>query len=152
MRHIGQGGPAFFLAGNFGGTTVRQCTVPAGKGLLFPLLNFFWIQTPSDPSFTIQELRDILRPPMDDAILSCEIDGQPVQDLQGYREESAVFTAMLPEGNLFGLDAGDYAPCLDNGYYLMLWPLSKGQHTIHFTGETADHSFSLDVTYHLTVE
>lgn len=150
--HVGQSGPVFFLAGNFGGTTVRQCTVPEGKALFFPLLNFFWVQTPFDPPYTIEELRDIVGPPMDGAILTCEIDGRPIKNLSSYREESVVFTTTLPEGNLFGIDAGDYAPCLDNGYYLMLWPLKKGRHTIHFTGETADHSFAVDVTYYLTVE
>ncbi|MEZ4399226.1 MAG: hypothetical protein R3B06_04360 [Kofleriaceae bacterium] len=35
----GQSGDVFFLAGNFGGTEARTCTVPAGKALQFPILN-----------------------------------------------------------------------------------------------------------------
>ena len=34
----------------------------------------------------------------------------------------------------------------------MLEPLSAGRHTILFTGENADGSFGLDVTYHLKVQ
>jgi hypothetical protein len=50
----------------------------------------------------------------------------------------------FPEGNLFGIDAGTYAPGVDDGYYLTLAPRSPGQHTIHFTAANRDHSFSLD--------
>jgi hypothetical protein len=147
-----QDGPVFFLAGNYGGVTVRECTVPAGKGLLFPLLNQSWVQFPSDPPFTIEELRSIIAPLVDNPTLSCEIDGQPVSNLLAYREQSAVFSVTVPPGNLLGLDPGTYAPCLDDGYYLMLAPLSRGQHTLHFSATTADQMFSLDVTYHLTVQ
>jgi hypothetical protein len=149
---VGQSGPVFFLAGNYGGITVRECTVPAGKALLFPLLNQSWVQFPSDPPFSIAELRDIVAPFVDDPALECEIDGRPVQNLLDYREQSSVFSITVPEGNLLGLDPGTYAPCLDDGYYLMLAPLQSGRHTIHFTAQTADHGFSLDVTYHLTVK
>jgi len=35
-----QAGPLWFLAGNFGGPAVtRDCTVPAGKSIFFPLVN-----------------------------------------------------------------------------------------------------------------
>ncbi|MCI0350370.1 MAG: hypothetical protein L0Z53_13175, partial [Acidobacteriales bacterium] len=37
--HIGQEGPVWFLAGNFGGESTRACTVPVGKALFFPLFN-----------------------------------------------------------------------------------------------------------------
>jgi hypothetical protein len=152
FSQIGQAGPVFFLAGSYGGPTVRECTVPAGKGLLFPLLNYSWVQFPTDPPFTIDELRDIIGPLVDNPTLTCEVDGQTIQNLLNYREQSSVFSVTVPEGNLLGLDPGTYAPCVDDGYYLMLAPLSRGQHTIHFTAETAGQEFSLDVTYHLTIE
>ncbi len=147
----GQDGPVWFLAGNFGGETVREISVPAGKALFFPILNQPWVQFPEDPPYTIPELRAILRPGMDNAKLYCEIDGQVVQGLVSYREESTVFTTTVRDENILGMPSGDYEPCVDNGYYLMVTPLSHGRHTIRFTAENADGSFSLDVTYHLTV-
>jgi len=149
---VGQEGPVWFLAGNFGGETVREVSVPAGKSLFFPILNQPWVQYPEDPPYAIPELRAILRPGMDNATLYCEIDRRPVKDLAGYREESAVFATTVPEENLLGLPAGDYEPCVDNGYYLMLNPLTPGRHIIRFMAENADRSFSLDVTYILTVQ
>lgn len=147
----GQQGPVWFLAGNLGGETVRDVCVPTGKSLFFPILNQPWVQFPEDPPFTIPELRAILRSGMDNATLYCEIDGRPVKNLAGYREESAVFTTTVPDDNLLGLPAGDYEPCVDNGYYLLLNPLTPGRHVIRFMAENADQSFSLDVTYHITV-
>jgi hypothetical protein len=152
LSAVGQQGPVYFLAGNFGGVTVRECTVPAGKSILFPLLNQSWVQFPTDPIFTIEELRAIIAPFVDNPTLTCEIDGRPVLNPLSYRVQSAVFSVTVPEGNLLGLDPGTYAPCVDDGYYLMLPPLSRGQHTLHFTAETADQGFSLEVTYHLTVQ
>jgi hypothetical protein len=151
FSQVGQNGPVFFLAGNFGGSTVRECTVPAGKGLFFPLLNQSWVQFPGDPPYTIDELRAIIAPSVDNPILSCEIDGKAVRHPQDYREQSAVFSVTVPAGNLLGLTPGTYAPCVDDGYYLMLEPLEAGRHTIHFAAQNHDGAFSLDVTYHIQV-
>jgi hypothetical protein len=35
----GQDGPVWYLAGTAGGPVVRQCDIPAGKQLFFPLIN-----------------------------------------------------------------------------------------------------------------
>jgi hypothetical protein len=37
------------------------------------------------------------------------------------------------------------------GWYVMVTPLTKGQHTIHLRGHVPD-IFTTDVTYHLTVQ
>ena len=42
---VGQSGPVFFLGSNFGGTSVRSCTVPAGKSLLFTPAGFIGLLT-----------------------------------------------------------------------------------------------------------
>jgi len=148
---VGQRGPVFFLAGNFGGVTVRECNVPSGKGILLPLFNVPWVQFPTDPPYTIPELRDILGAFAANPVLACEIDGRAVPNLLDYREQSIVFSVTVPPGNLLGLDPGTYEPCVDEGYYLMLPPFSPGRHTLHFAASNSDGSFSLDVTYHLTV-
>jgi len=41
---------------------------------------------------------------------------------------------------------------MNSGWYLMLEPLSRGQHTIHFSATIPGFGdFSFDVTYHLNV-
>jgi len=50
---VGQHAPAWFLARNCGGTTVREVFVPEGKALFFPLLNALRVQSPMDPPYII---------------------------------------------------------------------------------------------------
>lgn len=48
---------------------------------------------------------------------------------------------------------GLIGPCRDSGYYLMVRPLSAGEHTIEFTGSLSlpDSPLGIHVTYHITV-
>jgi hypothetical protein len=160
---IGQSGPVFFLAGTFGGPAERTVTVPAGKALFFPILNYVWINVPElgdNPWSPEQEAfaRALVAGIMDLATnMTCQIDGRPVLNIDAYRCETPPgedYMVTLPDfSNAWPiLPAGTYGPCVDTGYYLMLAPLAAGKHTIHFTGElTTDPPFSLEVTYHLTV-
>lgn len=156
---VGQSGEVWFLAGNFNpGTTERTVTIPAGKALFFPIFNYIWINTPQygDPPWDdAQEAyaRSLIATAVDSATyLTCEIDGKAVANLEDYRHATAddgEYLVTLPTNNIFGLDADTYGPAVDDGFYLMLAPLSRGTHTIHFT--SAAPGFELDVTYHITV-
>lgn len=164
---IGQSGDVWFLAGNIGGTSERTATVPPGKALFVPILNTAYLGYPCDdrnlPGCEVDQaleaandvatLLSFITPSMDGAKLTCIIDGNAVRHLPAYRPESSAWYYLnLVDDNVFGYLAGPYHPCVDTGYYLMLEPLSAGRHTIHFTGENADGSFSLDVTYNLKVQ
>ncbi|MEW6207829.1 MAG: hypothetical protein AB1631_05640 [Acidobacteriota bacterium] len=159
----GQSGKVFFLAGviNVSGTATRNCVVPAGKALFFPILNFEadnYVCVDPDTNLTIDELRDLAKSFMDMATdLECEVDGVPVEDLMGrYRAVSPPFEITLPENNVFPV-AGCTDPfpltfpAVSDGYWVMLAPLSVGHHTIHFHGSLPSFNFTLDITYNLTV-
>jgi hypothetical protein len=164
LAALGQSGPVWFLAGNFGGTTTRTVTVPAGKALFFPIINASWINIPElgDNPWSDEQrafARSVIAPFIDNAFnLSCTIDGVAVKDIDSYRAvtpDGAEYFVTVPENSLLGLAAGSYGPSVDDGIYLMLAPLRPGQHTIHFTSASegsALGSFALDVTYHLTVK
>ena len=63
----------------------------------------------------------------------------------------------LPEDNVFGapcgvpVPAGIYSPAVDDGFYVLLKPLSLGRHTLHFHAESSVGPFVQDVMYELTV-
>ena len=165
----GQFGPVWFLTGiiNSSGTAERNCTVPAGKALFFPIVNVEDATLESGltgealrefPTYVVGLVTD----------LEAEIDGVPLEDLYEYRAVSPLFVyGPLPENNVlqfFGIDApaGSTSAGLPtvvpvpsaagDGYYLMLAPLPVGQHTIHFRGTFgAPFNFTLDITYYLTV-
>ena len=151
----GQSGPVWFLCGvfNASGTAERTVTLPAEKALLFPIVNNVFISTlPTDPT-TADGIRPMIAPLINDATdLACEVDGVAVQYLSHYCTESPLFEVTLPADNVFGADLGTYGPSMDEGYYLMLDPLKAGNHLLHFHGSLPDAGFSLDITYHLTVQ
>lgn len=153
---VGQRGPVWFLLGTGGGTVNRRCTVPEGKALFFPVLNLVDVNVANQ---TAEELRAEIGPCVDAVTsLSVTVDNKPIQNLQNRaRVRSKVFEITLPEGNLFGIDAGVYSPVVADGFYVMLKPLSVGQHTVRFSGAIAGCPFSptpfeLDVTYELDVK
>jgi hypothetical protein len=161
---VGQKGAVWFLAGIFGGGTVqRQCDVPAGKALFVPILNQSWFTGPydvppyTDPPLTVPQIRDLIGGVADTfANLGCEVDGEAVQHLEAYREQSTVFNATFPENNLvttteYPIPAGTYGPCMDDGFYVMLAPLRPGKHTIHLHGTSSFWGITLDVSYYITV-
>jgi hypothetical protein len=157
-------GHVWFLCGSFSATPVssglfatanRTGTVPHGKALFFPIIDAE-ASTAEGNGTTKAQLLAAARGFLDPASgLACEIDGQPVQHLERYRFETPVFVwGPVPANNLLSLPVGTTTRSVSAGYFLMLAPLPPGQHTIHFTGTSgvSPNAFSLDITYHLTVQ
>jgi hypothetical protein len=157
-------GKVWFLIGSFSATPVsggflatanRTATVPYGKALFFPIIDAE-ASTAEGNGTTKADLTAAAKSFAEPASnLACEIDGQPVQNVARFHYISPVFTwGPVPADNLLGLPAGTTTRSVSDGYFLMLAPLAPGQHTLHFTGTagTAPGAFTLDVTYHLTVQ
>jgi hypothetical protein len=147
-----QSGPVWFLAGTFGGSVERTCTIPEGKAILFPVLNSGNVKT--DPSETEEDLRVTTKEAVDNpAILEASLDGVPLHNLQNYRAESPLFNVTLPEGNIFGVPELN-SEAVSDGYWVMLQPLPVGDHSVNFRGaDTAAVAGGLvtEVTYKLTL-
>lgn len=161
-------GPVIFLPGNFGGETTRTITVPHGKALLFPILNNIWLYSAcygaaeEDEAFANGTLEayisSIIDPVLsaDGTTVSATLDGIAFNNLKNYRFKSGLyeFNANPELVDCLGdpcLVADDLL-ALTNGFWLMLKPLSRGQHTLNFQGAIEDFGFSLNVTYHITVQ
>jgi hypothetical protein len=158
---FGQQGKVWFLAAPFG-TVVRNCTIPHGKALFVGLLN----AEASDLEGlgnTKQERKDTAKFLADHIVvssLSCTMDGEPVKHIERYRVVSPQFTFTAPTPWLFGA-VGGTGKSVGDGYYVMLAPLSAGQHTLHYSGafhfsvaegDPFDWDGPLDMTYKLTVQ
>jgi hypothetical protein len=150
-----QSGAVWFLAGTRGGSAVRDCTVPAGKGILIPIINGECSFAEFPSLKTESELRDCAKADQDKVrSIDVTIDGVNLRDLQKYRVQSQLFNITLPENNVLGLQPQTTQAVAD-GYYAMLEPLSLGKHTIHFSGVLGDPSanpFVTDATYNLDVK
>jgi hypothetical protein len=171
----GQSGPVWFLGGRMCGTeqpecdnslVERECTVPAGKALFFPIVNIACLDKEAENNYcmgagpVINEMRATIAGIIDKVSgLELEVDGRPARvDLkEDFRVQSPVYTTVVPDGNSYQaisepeIVAGSYL-AVDDGIYVMLEPLRKGKHTLNFKGAFPDFGFSLDVTYELTVK
>jgi hypothetical protein len=162
----GQRGRTWFLAGSFVGPVTRECTIPYGKKVVFPVVNFGAFSFPNDPpeQRTEEYLRSQVAGFRDAATgLRVTVDGAVLPRRELRYEESRLFSVPMPEDNLFaalgvpGLPDGAFlmGPCVDAGYYVTLRWLRPGAHTVHIEGvlEAADPAQNtvVDVTYALTV-
>jgi hypothetical protein len=160
----GQSGNVWFLGGaynpaatngvKYGTAAARDVVIPQGTALYFPLFaaesailegkgtNAAGLQANS------QAVIDTV------TMLSCAIDGQTVSNLSAYRASSSLFTwGPLPTNNVFGdpvnFPAGATSPSVADGYYLLLQPMTPGDHSIHFNGGTPRSQ--IDITYNITI-
>ncbi len=155
---VSQKGPVWFLAGNTGGTTTRSCTVPADKAILFPIINAECSEVEGDGT-TDAELRTCAKLLIDHVTeTSASVDGTaidlgPVSEGR-FRFQSPLFTITFAPNNGFDVMPGTGKAVAD-GFWVLVKPLSAGQHTIDFHGTAPfpefDFTFEVDVHYDLTV-
>ncbi len=170
-----QPGKVFFLAGAIAADPpiVRECTVPKGAFLFFPIINTECSNLeppggcdPEDPecddSFFCDDEESCIACnnkfySAADDILSLTVDGVEIKKLTRFRATSGIYdVGPLPEDNLLGVPAGTTGISLADGYYVMIAPLSKGDHMIEFRGCMAGfggcEGFEILVVYEITVE
>jgi hypothetical protein len=144
-----QSGKVWFLTGTFGGSAERTCTIPAGKAILFPVINAQCSQVQGDGT-TERKLRECAVAMIDSVtIVEATVDEIPLQDLVDYRVVSPLFSFELPENNI--LDLKIVSPSVSDGYWILLKPLQAGEHTIYFRGVVPEFEFETEVTYTLHV-
>ena len=160
---LNQSGPVWFLAGTYGTTAERTITIPQGKGIFFPIFNYFNdYPCPEPPPFQPvpgQTLEAFLAEGAaafvnNATTLAVQVDGLELADPFRYRAASSLVTFTAHPSQV-ALD-----PCITpgqpqvgvaDGYWIMLHPLPKGEHTIHILSTVDAWGFRLDVTYHVTV-
>ena len=163
----GQSGKVWFLVGSPGNdpnnpndTTVRSCTIPTGVAILIPIITGECSTIEAPPFFgqTDPQLRacaDALLDGVDLASVKATVDGVSVPALRNQRVQSPPFDFTIPpENNYLGVSGKTGGRSVSDGFWLLLHPLSPGQHTIHVeamvtSGDAA--GFTQRITYNLTV-
>jgi hypothetical protein len=161
----------WFLAGSFVGPVVRDCEIPKGKSLFFPLINnFFGAELDDPPDTRTEEFVRAAGSCTEPAEISVEIDGfkvrKPTRFFTGPSgSQSPFFNVQLPPGNLVGAVPVPVSglpdeivvpelvltPSAEQGYYLFVRPLSPGTHTIRWIASGCTPDNVQDITYNLTV-
>ena len=140
-----QSGDVWFLAGTYGSArTIRTCTVPRGKYLFFPIVNYVVMPNSTQNLSCASAIGTAARMTDDLLKILLEVDGKPYEGLVAHRLATECFDlgALAPPLHLY--------PAAANGYYVMLRPLPPGEHVINFGG--ALPSMIQLVTYTLIVE
>ncbi|MER5625124.1 signal protein [Streptosporangium sp. NPDC002544] len=123
----------WFLAGTFGGTVQRTCRIPAGRPVVFPLVN----QTGS-----AAQCKEIMATAEGRATL----DGKPVTP-ERLEDDNVAVTGVA--GNpLTGAEGTTTSYAC--GIWVRLQPLRPGRHTLTIRGSSGD--FHTGVDYTLIVE
>jgi hypothetical protein len=154
---INQNGKYWLLAGTFGEDAERWCTIPAGKSLFFPVVNTVYGAYLTDDPGTkaIRYIRSFTSGITACTKVSAQLDGKRVPIVH---ERSIPFVLHLPTDNVLGATPDQVknlmlAPSVDEGDYVLLKPLSPGEHTIVFgVAAVPDCNIELNVIYHLTIE
>jgi hypothetical protein len=159
----GQSGPVWFLTGTYKHSVDRYCTIPAGKAILFTILN-------SECSFaefpnlkTEEQLRQCAKQMQDSVVhLEASVNGIPLTGLEKYRIQSLLFNFTIPYDSILGLPP-QTTQAVSDGNWVFLKPLPVGNHTIYFKGglknvtDNSSHAFAGPIgwdypnTYHITV-
>ncbi len=148
----------WYLAASYWGDYERTATIPPGTMLFINVMSWFGSPAIGDPEDE-EELRAVLAWYMENSSnVILEVDGVAVENIWDYRIiTDELFGFWVPEQNVpndvFGVELpeGYYYPAAGDGIFVMLAPLSAGEHTIHIHGEFPENTGYSDVIYSLTV-
>ncbi len=160
--NVSQHGNVWYIATVAGSTVTRTCTIPREKSLMINLSGVLNDYPCPDTSFHPapgQSLQDFLTQGAMQVVnmvnsLTLTVDGKSVPNLFSYRYTSPLFyytgnTTLQTQ--LDGCITGHSQPAVSDGYYIMLHPLSPGQHVLVFTASDTQGN-NASITYNLTVK
>jgi hypothetical protein len=165
--NVSQNDPnVFFLAGTFGGATVqRQCTVPDGRAVLFPVINYHVNRIMDPQLITETEMVEEVIKDQDDIInLEATIDGKRIPFYR-VRSDPSVFPLTISPDLISTLSPDlietkkeipkgkDAMICeaASDGYWIFLKPFAKGEHKIFFAGSCSSGVRNVRAAYNITV-
>jgi hypothetical protein len=142
----------WFLAGTIGGTAERIVVVPAGKALLFPVINVTTSYSENPNLKTEAELMSFAKSHIDNIVKKeASIDGVELLISESHRVQSPPFDFLFPDDNIYGVPRG-YTRGVGDGYWLFLKPLSRGRHKIRTYGSCMSGRIQIGVIVDLFVE
>src|SRR5919109_3050013 len=151
----------FYLAFNNGGISERTCKVPAGKGLLIPVMQVE-ISDKEMPGAKSEELKLAAKTDQDSVnSLYLKIGDKEYnfEDLRKYRMNTDIFEVNYTDNGIFGVIEGGPSKVAADGYYILTEPLQKGNYTIHYKSSLscldpgcAEPNFAQDIKYNIITE
>ena len=141
----------WFLAGTLGNSIIRRCTIPYGKAILFPIINYECSFADAPSIRSEEELEARCRQEMDQiGDIYASVDGKKIE-VRDYRVKSKCFNIRIPPNNCLGATGGETKIASD-GYWLFIEPLATGNHVIRSFGSCLAGKIQIGCTYRMTIK
>ena len=146
----------WFLAGKFGNEDRnlpnRFCKIPAGRSILFPVINCEANPLEYPELRTDEDLIEHIRRDEDTIInRDCFVDSKriPVYRVQS---DPLIFEVRIDEDNAVNVVGGGTTMASADGYWVFLKPLQLGEHIISFHGSCENGRLNSGANYRVKVE
>jgi hypothetical protein len=138
--------PVFFLSGAYNSVANRTVTIPAGKAILYPVLN----AEISFTDFPNAKGEDDLKRALESDLRAATYVGTELNEisLPYHRIKADLFDLSVAKDNIFDVSDGPTQAVAD-GYWIFLKPLPIGEYTIHIKGEQP--FYRSEVTYKINI-
>ena len=128
----------WFLAGKIanenGNLPHRFCSLPAGKSVLFPVINFEANPLEYRELKTDQDLIERVQIEEDSIIRKeCSVNGKSIPP-QRIKSDPLIFKLRLDENNALSIKGGETTFASADGYWIFLKSLAIGDYTVSFEG------------------
>jgi hypothetical protein len=155
-----QNGSVWFLVGSEG-PVQRNCTVPADKAILIPIINTECSYAEPPNPKNKEELTKCAIDGQKGAVISASVDNRLINDPMKYRITTDIFNVTYGVPPVFPLNTNSTtavnSQAVSDGWYLFLEPMSKGQHDVKVSASIVPAPGSIETalieaTYHLMIK
>jgi hypothetical protein len=145
----------WFLAGKFGTENKdipqRQCTIPVGRAILFPIINCEANQLEYPELKTELDIIDHVSRDEDNIVKKeCFVNDERIA-IERVQSDPPTFPVTINEDNALGIKGGGSTIAAADGYWVFLKPLPKGEYIISFAGSCENGRLNSGANYHLSI-
>jgi hypothetical protein len=142
----------FFLAGTTGGRVERNITIPFGKAVLFPVINFVTSYSEDPALKTDAEMVAHAKSNIDDIVKKeAVIDGTTLFVTEDNRVQTPPFDFSFPSNNIYGVKEGP-SRGVGDGFWIFLKTLRPGLHKIRTYGSCLSGRIEIEANVELIVK
>jgi hypothetical protein len=145
----------WFLAGKLGSEDknfpFRNCSIPVGRSILFPVINCEANPIEFPELKTKEALIDhVVKDENTIVEKTCILNNISI-DVQRVKSDPEIFEVNLNDDNIYNVEGAHTIACAD-GYWVFLKPLPKGEYALSFRGSCENGRLCSGANYRLKIQ
>lgn len=145
----------WFLAGKLGSEDknlpLRNCNIPVGRSILFPVINCEANPIEFPELKTKEALIDhVVNDENTIVEKTCILNDMPI-DVQRVKSDPEIFEVSLNNDNIYNVNGGNTIACAD-GYWVFLRPPPRGEYELSFRGSCENGRLCSGANYKLKIQ